>query len=80
MDILAHVTRTSLLEAYPWLEDLFNWGLLTISGCQRRYEIVRKGRRNFVIFRRWWVTKSAAALLKKSVHDLLLLVSAPMIK
>ena len=32
MDILAHVTRTSLLEAYPWLEDLFNWGLLTISG------------------------------------------------
>lgn len=21
-----------LFEAYPWLEDLFNWGVLTISG------------------------------------------------
>jgi len=41
--------------------------------CQRQYEIVRKRRRNFVVFRRGWVTKSAAALLKKSVHDLLFL-------
>ncbi|MCI9156509.1 MAG: hypothetical protein HFF44_06160, partial [Lawsonibacter sp.] len=32
--------------------------------CQRQYEIVRKRRRNFVVFRRGWVTKSAAALLK----------------
>ena len=21
-----------LFEAHPWLEDLFNWGVLTISG------------------------------------------------
>ena len=21
-----------LFEAYPWLDDLFNWGVLTISG------------------------------------------------
>lgn len=21
-----------LFKAYPWLEDLFNWGVLTISG------------------------------------------------
>ncbi len=21
-----------LFETYPWLEDLFNWGVLTISG------------------------------------------------
>lgn len=21
-----------LFDAYPWLEDLFNWGVLTISG------------------------------------------------
>ena len=41
--------------------------------CQRRYEIVRKRRRNFVVFRRGGVTKSGASLFKKRVHDLLLL-------
>ena len=46
---------------------------LLSNNCQRQFEIVRKRRRNFVVFRRWWVTKSAAASLKKSVHDLLLL-------
>lgn len=41
--------------------------------CQRQFEIARKRRRNFVVFRRGRVTKSAVALLKKSVHDLLFL-------
>ena len=45
----------------------------SVGACQRQFEIVRKRRRNFVVFRRWWVTKSAVALLKKSVHDLLFL-------
>ena len=48
-------------------------GLVQLGQCQRQSKIVRKRRRNFVVFRRGWVTKSAAALLKKSVHDLLFL-------
>ena len=40
--------------------------------CQRRYEIARKRRRNFVIFRRG-VTESAISLLEKSIYDLLFL-------
>ena len=42
------------------------------NGCQRQFEIVRKRRRNFVVFRRG-VTKLSVSLLKKSVHDLLFL-------
>lgn len=41
--------------------------------CQRRFEIVRKRRRNFVIFRRGGVTNSSVSLLKKCAYDLLLL-------
>ena len=41
--------------------------------CQRQFEIVRKRRRNFVVFRRGGVTKLSVSLLKKSVHDLLFL-------
>ena len=41
--------------------------------CQRQSEIVRKRRRNFVVLRRGGVTKSGTSLLKKSVHNLLLL-------
>ena len=42
-------------------------------GCQRQFEIVRKRRTNFVIFRRGGVTKSGASLFKKRVHNLLFL-------
>ena len=41
--------------------------------CQRQYKIVRKRRRNFVVFRRGGVTKLSVSLLKKSIHDLLFL-------
>ena len=41
--------------------------------CQRQFEIARKCRRNFVVFRRGGVTKLSVSLLKKSVHDLLFL-------
>ena len=43
--------------------------------CQRQSEIVRKRRRNFVIFGRGGVTNSSVSLLKKCVYNLLLLDS-----
>ena len=44
-----------------------------LSRCQHQFEIVRKRRRNFVVFRWVGVTKLSVSLLKKSVHDLLFL-------
>ena len=41
---------------------------VTLNGikiCQRQFEIVRKRRRNFVVFRRWGVTKIKCCLAQK---------------
>ena len=47
--------------------------IMTSNECQRQFEIVRKRRRNFVIFWRRGVTNSSVSLLKKCVYNLLLL-------
>ena len=54
------------------LTDPVQCAAVGLDYCQRQFEIVRKGRRNFVVFWRG-VTKLSVSLLKKSVHDLLFL-------
>lgn len=61
----ASLRPAALSKAHPALAPTYT--------CQRRFKNVRKRRSNFVVFRRSHGTAFSVSLLKKCVHNLLLL-------